>query len=83
MQTETSRTRQYWGGGGGGTEFLTNVWHSFDQLSKDLILTNQCLFKANFSGEVRVGVGQNQNHRNRENVRRQGFRKGPRYGRVF
>ncbi len=44
-------------GGGGCTGFLTNFWRNFDQLSEDLILTNQCHFKAIFSGEGKEGRG--------------------------
>ena len=55
------------GGGKGGNGFLTNFWWNFDQLSEDLILTNQCHFKATFSGEGKEGGGergQSQYHRN-------------------
>ncbi len=44
-------------GGGGCTGFLPNFWRNFDQLSEDLILTNQCHFKAIFSGEGKKGRG--------------------------
>ncbi len=83
----TSGTRQYlggsWGGGGGSCiKYPTKCLQNFDQLSEDLILTNQCHFKAIFSGGERE-AGAKQNHGNRENVRRESFPEGPRWGRVF
>ncbi len=61
------------------TGSLTNVWHNFDKLNFDqLICRLECnksvTFYSNFlggGGQVRGGEeGENQNHVNRENVRR-------------
>ncbi len=48
--------------GGRWTGFLTNFWQKFDQLSEDLILSDQCLFK----GIFRSGIFNSQKGHNDE-----------------